>query len=385
MVLAHTARPHAAKSHMACGEMHDAIVHAAAAKGHIAGKALLHRTVLAKDIQRKRRGAVHNKTLDLVQTFIGDDWQYRTKNLFLHHGVNAWIHTIENRWLNLKRRLVRAAAQHNLGGVDKPAHAIEMLGVDHLAVGGVAQRILAIHGANATFESLEQLVVHALVHQQIIGCHTGLAHIEPLAKSDTTRCHLDVCRGIHDAGAFAAQLQRHRREIAARLLHHKLAHVHASGKEDLVPTLLQQGCILGTTALDYAHKTRVERLLANLAQNGARGRRVSARLEDHSVARSEGARQGLERKQERIVPRRHNKRHAIGHGLDLAHAHGVREVAGAQARAAPRRNMGGLMANLGKRRANLAHIGFTMTFAQVGIECSGDVVLMRSHALQQRA
>ena len=137
----------------------------------------------------------------------------------------------------------------------------QMLAVDHLAVGEVAQRILAIHGANATFEGLEQLVVHALVHQQIIGRHTGLTHIEPLAKSDTTRCHLDVCRGVHDAGAFAAQLQRNRREVSTRLLHHKLAHVYASGKEDLVPMLLQQGRILGTTALDYAYQTRVERLL----------------------------------------------------------------------------------------------------------------------------
>ena len=127
-----------------------------------------------------------------------------------------------------------------------------MLGVDHLAVGGVAQCILAIHGANATFEGLEQFVVHALVHQQIIGRHTGLTHIEPLAKSDTTRCHLDVCRGVHDAGAFAAQLQRHRREIAARLFHHELAHVHASGKEDIVKLFIQKCLILLSATFYYS-------------------------------------------------------------------------------------------------------------------------------------
>ena len=66
MVLAHTARAHAAKAHMARGQMHDGVVDAAAAKGHVAHKALLSRTVLAKDIQGQRRRTIRNKRFGLV-------------------------------------------------------------------------------------------------------------------------------------------------------------------------------------------------------------------------------------------------------------------------------------------------------------------------------
>lgn len=50
MVLPHTARAHAAKAHMARSQVHDGVVDAAAAKGHVAHKALLNRTILAKDM-----------------------------------------------------------------------------------------------------------------------------------------------------------------------------------------------------------------------------------------------------------------------------------------------------------------------------------------------
>ena len=66
MVLPHTARSHAAKAHMARSQVHDRVVDTAAAKGHIARKALLDLAVLAKDIQGQRRRTIRNKRLGLV-------------------------------------------------------------------------------------------------------------------------------------------------------------------------------------------------------------------------------------------------------------------------------------------------------------------------------
>ena len=66
MVLPHAARAHAAKAHMARSQMHDRVVDAAAAKGHVAHKALLNRAILTKDIQGQRRRTIRNKRFGLV-------------------------------------------------------------------------------------------------------------------------------------------------------------------------------------------------------------------------------------------------------------------------------------------------------------------------------
>ena len=66
MVLPHTARSHAAKAHMARSQVHDGVVNAAAAKGHVAHKALLNRAIPTKDIQGQRRRAIRDERLGLV-------------------------------------------------------------------------------------------------------------------------------------------------------------------------------------------------------------------------------------------------------------------------------------------------------------------------------
>ena len=66
MVLPHTARSHAAKAHMTRSQMHNGVINTAAAKGHVAHKALLSRAILAKDIQGQRRRTIRNKRFGLV-------------------------------------------------------------------------------------------------------------------------------------------------------------------------------------------------------------------------------------------------------------------------------------------------------------------------------
>ena len=62
-----------------------------------------------------------------------------------------------------------------------------MLGVDDMAVVLVVDRVLAKHVADLLLDEFQQLIVHARIDQQIVGRHTGLAHVEPLTKGDTPR------------------------------------------------------------------------------------------------------------------------------------------------------------------------------------------------------
>ena len=382
MVLPHAARAHAAKAHMARSQMHDRIVDAAAAKGYIAHKALLHLAILTKDIQSQRRRTIRNKRLRLVQALKRQHRQDGTKDLLLHDGILG-RHAVQNRRLNLERGLARSTSQHNLVGVDQPTHAREMLGVDDMAVVLVVERVLAKHAADLFLDEAQQLIVHARIDQQIVGRYTGLAHVEPLTKGDAACCHAQVCRGVHDAGALAAQLKCHGREVFARALHDELADRNAAGKENLIPALIEQCLVLGTTALDDRHQTRIKRFLANLPEHRTRSRRIGARLDNHGVARGKGTGKRFERQQKRIVPRRHDQRHAIGNRLRLAHANGVGKVTWTQVCTAPSDHVRNLMANLGKRRADLAHIRLVMRLAQIGLERMGDIVLVCPNRIAQ--
>ena len=258
-----------------------------------------------------------------------------------------------------------------------------MLGVDDMPVILVVERVLAKHATDLLLDEAQQLIVHARVDQQVVGRHAGLSHVEPFTKGDAPCRDLQVCRRIHDTGALATQLKRHGRKVFARTLHDELADRNAAGKEDFVPALIEQRLILGTPAFDDRHQARIKCFLANLPEHRARSRRIGTRLDDHGVTRSERAGERLERQQKRVVPRRHDQRDAIRHGLRLAHANSIGEVAGVQARAAPSDHMRNLMANLGKRRADLAHIGLVMRLSQIGLERMGDIALVRTNRIAQ--
>ena len=144
-----------------------------------------------------------------------------------------------------------------------------MFAIDHLAVCGIRNGILAIHLLRLTLDCIEEFIVHALVYQQIVGGNAGLPHVEPLAERDAARRHLDVGRRIDDARALSAEFECDGRKVAARALHNKLSHVHASGKEDFVPTLFKQRGVLHATAFDHLDQAWIESLLTDLTQHRA--------------------------------------------------------------------------------------------------------------------
>ena len=256
-----------------------------------------------------------------------------------------------------------------------------MLGVDDMPVILVIERMLSKHTAGLLLDETQQLVVHARIDQQVVGRHAGLPHVEPFTKGDTACRDLQVSRRIHDAGTLSAQLKRHGCEVFTCTLHDELADRNATGKEDLVPALIEQRFVFGTPAFDDRHQARIKCLFTDLLEHRARCRSIGTRLDNHGVTRGERAGERLERQQKRVVPRSHDERDAIGHGLRFAHAHGVSEVARTQARTTPSRHMSDLMSNLGKRRADLAHIGLVMRLPQIGLERMGDIGLVGPHRI----
>ena len=256
-----------------------------------------------------------------------------------------------------------------------------MLGVDNMTVVLVVERVLAKHTAGLLLDKVQQFVVHARIDQQVVGRYAGLPHVEPFTKGDTPRRDLQVCRRIHDAGTLSAQLKRHGRKVFTCALHDELADRNATGKEDLVPALIEQRFVLGAPALDNRHQARIKCLFTDLPEHRARCRSIGARLDDHGIARGKGAGERLERQQKRVVPRSHDERDAIGHGLRFAHAHGVGEVTRTQAWTTPSSHMRNLMTNLGKRRADLAHIGLVMRLSQIGLERMGNIGLVGPHRI----
>ena len=169
-----------------------------------------------------------------------------------------------------------------------------MLGVDDMPVVLVIERMLAKHTAGLLLDKVQQLVVHARIDQQVVGRHAGLPHVEPLAKGDTPRCDLQVCRRIHDTGALSAQLKRHGRKVFTCALHDEFANRNATGKEDLVPALIEQRFVLGAPALDNRHQAQIKCLFTDLLEHRARCRSIGTRLDDHGISRGKGAGERLE-------------------------------------------------------------------------------------------
>ena len=256
-----------------------------------------------------------------------------------------------------------------------------MFGVDDMPVILVIEWMVAKHTADLILNEAQQLVMHARIDQQVVGRHAGLPHVEPFTKGNTPCRNLQVCRRIHDTGALSAQLKRHGRKVFTRALHDELANRNTTGKEDLVPALIEQRFVFGAPALDNRHQARIKCLFTDLLEHRARCRSIGTRLDDHGIARGKSPGEWLERQQKRIVPGRHDKRDAIGHGLRFAHAHGVSEVTRTQARTTPSSHMSDVMTNLGKRRADLAHIGLVMRLSQIGLERMSDIGLVGPHRI----
>jgi len=96
---------------------------------------------------------------------------------------------------------------------------------------------------------LDELVVHAALHINAVGTHTGLARVTVLAGDGTFHGRVDVGVIKHDEGRIAAEFQRELFHRGRRLRHQDATHFCAAGEADVTHD------IAGTK--DLAHSNAV--------------------------------------------------------------------------------------------------------------------------------
>ena len=130
------------------------------------------------------------------------------------------------------------------------------------------------------------------MHQHVVGGHAGLAGVAEPAPGDPPGGDLQRRVPIHQARRLTAELEDDGGEVPGGLLEHDLADAAASGEEDQVEPLVQEGLGLVGSPLDHRDSLRVEVSRHQVRHQGGSVRRDLRRLQDRRVAAGQGADQG---------------------------------------------------------------------------------------------
>ena len=216
---------------------------------------------------------------------------------------------VDERRLDVPRRLVRRAAVHRRAGLARVGHerrdAVEGPVVDDAAVVRRLGRVRAVEGRDLRPERAQERVGDGRVDEQIVGPHAGLAAVREEAPADAARGDGDVAGLVDDARRLAAELERRRAEVLRRGLGDHPAHGLAAREEDVVPAGVQDGLRRAAVAADDARAPRVEPGAHELRDGRRRRGRVlvARQLEHDAVARGDGADHRGEAQEHGVVPR----------------------------------------------------------------------------------
>ena len=148
------------------------------------------------------------------------------------------------------------------------------------------------------------------MNQCVIRCDAGLTAVDQLAKGDPR------CRVIHrvtlfdDHRRFAPQFQRYGHQIPAGGLHDLAPDGGAAGEDQMIERQRRKGGTDIRIAVDHCDLLLREQRAQDLFQQRIGGRCEFRRLQHHAVASSHRRGQRHQRKDQRIIPRRHHAHHA---------------------------------------------------------------------------
>ena len=213
------------------------------------------------------------------------------------------------------------------------------------------------------------------MHQQKVRRHTGLPGAEQFAPGDAPAGGVQVCGFIDDTGAFAAELQYHRRQMLRSGSHNLAADGSSAGEEDQIESLPGEGG--GHRSVSGHHPADLLRQAggAQLPDQFGGGWRVFRRFKGDAVAGGDGADHRRYRQQEGIVPRGDHQADPKGFPQDPAFPGkggkrrrdpGVGGPAGQLAHSLPQ---------LRQALAGLGHIALRLALPEVGTQGSGDLLL----------
>ena len=353
VVGAHAAFPHAAKAHGAGGQMDDHIVDAAAAEPAPLRDERLMGLVRGEQVERQRLGPAVQQRHRILQPVVGQHRKNGAENLLLHHRILP-ADMIQQGGFQLAAILPHSAAADQLAFVHKGAEPPQMPLVDDAAIVGVLQRLRPVLAANFRLQGRHQPVMDSAVAQDIVGGHAGLAAVEKLAEHDAPGRQRDVGGLVHDAGAFAAQLQHGGGQCFSGVAQHLPAHRGAAREKHKVKFLFQKCGVFLPPAGDHRHKFRGKALLHQRRQHRRGGGGVGAGLDDGGVTRCDGVRQRVQCQQQGIVPGAHNQRHTVRPRLLVAAGGKLRQRRGDPVLGGAAADVAQLVGNFGFDQPHLA-------------------------------
>ena len=295
-------------------EMHQRAVDRHIARGGAIQHLPLCRLVMAKVVKRQRTGARIDEFHGFGQGCIGENRQDRTEYLLLR-DLHLIGHARHDHGLHRAGGACRSGMPHLThrralgGGVIQQAGQPRQMPVVEYPRIIPAGRAIRIGFFDSFVIAGQEGVQIILVDQRVIRCDAGLACIDQFAKHDPCAGVIGSVAFFHDHRRFATQFQRHRHQIAAGRFHHLLADCRAAREEQMIEGQGREGCTDLGTACDNSNLFGWKQRAKHVFQHCIEGGREFRGFQHHAVACRNGRGQRHQRKDQRIVPRRHHPHH----------------------------------------------------------------------------
>ncbi len=146
--------------------------------------------------------------------------------------------------------------------------------------------------------------------KHIIGCDAGLSRIEEFAGCNGAGSAFQIGILADDGGRFAAQFQRHRREVLCGGGHDLAPDSGGSGKEEMVERQRRKLRRQGRVAKRHRHPILRKHIGEKAFEKRRSAWRVLGWFEENVVSSRNGSNKWRQRQIDRIVPRSDNAYHA---------------------------------------------------------------------------
>ena len=320
VIAAHAGLPHPAERQVRVDELPDGIVDARPARRSAAQDAFGCGAVLAEHIESERFFVRVDVGDRLLLRVVREHGQERPEQLFAHAGGASDLPRAEQRRLDIALRLVDRAAVHDRFRIllQDHAEAAHLPPVHDPPVIGARLRVRAVKAADRRLHLLQERGEHAPVHKNVIGRDAGLPRVEELAPGDALARGAQLCRSVHDDGAFAAEFKGDGGQMLRRGAHDDPAHARTARKKDRIEAGAQQRRAVFGAAFGAGNVFLSEGLRDQPAQSGRRARRTLRRAEHRAVACGDRRHERLQQQLHGVIERADDERTAIGSAFDAA-------------------------------------------------------------------
>ena len=298
-----------------------------------------------------------------------------TEDFFTHDRIVV-RYVIHNGGGYLTGIGLRASADDYLFFIYQSAKSCEMLFIDDLAVILVFKGGFAVLLFDLCAGGFDEVVLYGSLAEDVVGSNAGLTAVKIFSEHDTLCGKLYICARVYDTRAFSSKLQHGGSQMLCRAAKHLLAYRLTAREEHEIEFLIEKCGVFSSAPHDHRYVFGRKAFRDDLFYDLAGGGGVSAGLHDRRVTRGDSICQGIERQKEGIVPRAHNERVSVRHGLLVAVRTKLRQ------RRCDRLSFGKFLrmfdhiGYLGQHQAALAHKALEMALSEIARKRIVDFVLI---------